>query len=256
MRLAFAVRRDTILNWAQAQVLLSVIIPAFNEELYLPQSLLSIQRASAECGCSVEIIVVDNASTDRTAEIACAFGARVVSEPVHNVACVRNAGAATAHGEVLVFVDADTLVPHEFLNRVHQAMTDPQCLGGGADIVHHVRSTVLRAYLSVWRWAGLKLGMAQGAAQFCRTSAFRVLNGYDESQFMGEDVDFYWRLRKLCVRTKGRVRFLSDVKVIPSPRRFDTAPVWRTLIWTNPVFIWAFRKSRLAWALWYVTPPR
>jgi hypothetical protein len=98
--------------------------------------------------------------------------------------------------------------------------------------------------------------MAQGAAQFCRASAFRVLNGYDESQFMGEDVDFYWRLRKLCARTGGHVQFLSDVKVVPSPRRFDTVPVWRTLIWTNPVFIWAFRKSRLAWAQWYVTPPR
>ena len=55
--------------------------------------------------------------------------------------------------------------------------------------------------------------MAQGAAQFCRASAFRVLNGYDESQFMGEDVDFYWRLRKLCTRTAAHVRFLSGVNL-------------------------------------------
>jgi glycosyltransferase involved in cell wall biosynthesis len=237
-------------------VLLSVIVPAFNEELYLPRSLPSLRRAAAECKCSVELIVVDNASTDRTAEMARASGARVVYEPVHNVARVRNAGAATAYGEVLVFVDADTKVPHEFLDRVNEAMTDPQCLGGSADIVHHVRSKILRAYLGAWRWTGSKLGMAQGAAQFCRASAFRVLNGYDESQFMGEDVDFYWRLRKMCARTRGHVQFLSGVKVVPSPRRFDTAPVWRTLIWTNPVFIWAFRKSRSAWAQWYATPPR
>lgn len=237
-------------------MLLSVIIPAFNEELYLPQSLSSLQRAAAECKCGIELIVVDNASADRTAESARASAARVVYEPVHNVARVRNAGAATAHGEVLVFVDADTTVPHEFLNRVNEAMTDPLCLGGSADVVHHVRSEVLRTYLSVWRWAGFKLGMAQGAAQFCRTSAFRVLNGYDELQFMGEDVDFYWRLRKLCARTGGHVQFLRDVKVVPSPRRFDMVPVWRTLIWTNPAFIWAFRTSRSAWAQWYVTPPR
>jgi hypothetical protein len=115
---------------------------------------------------------------------------------------------------------------------------------------------VLRVYLGAWRWIGLKLAMAQGAAQFCRASAFRILNGYDESQFMGEDVDFYSRLRKLCAKTGGHVQFLNDVKVIPSPRRFDTVPVWRTFIWTNPVFIWAFRKTRSAWAPWYVTPPR
>ena len=237
-------------------MLLSVIVPAFNEELYLPRSLPSLQRAAAECRCSVELIVVNNASTDRTAEIAKASGARVVCEPVHNIARVRNAGAATAHGEVLVFVDADTTVPPGFLDKVHEAMTDPQCLGGSADIVHHVRSTILQVYLGAWRWIGFKLGMAQGAAQFCRASVFRALNGYDESQFMGEDVDFHWRLRKLCRRTGGHVQFLSGVKVVPSPRRFDTIPVWRTLIWTNPVFIWAFRKSRSAWAHWYVTPPR
>jgi glycosyltransferase involved in cell wall biosynthesis len=237
-------------------VLLSVIVPAFNEELYLPRSLSSLQRAAADCECGVELIVVDNASTDRTAETARVSGARVVCEPVRNVARVRNAGAAAAHGEVFVFVDADTIVPHEFLDRVHEVMTDPLCLGGSAEIVHHVRSQVLRAYFGAWRWIGLKLGMAQGAAQFCRAPAFRILNGYDESQFMGEDVDFYWRLQKLCARSRCHVEFLSDVKVIPSPRRFDTAPVWRTLVWTNPVFIWAFRKVRSAWAAWYVTPPR
>jgi len=237
-------------------VLLSVIVPAFNEELYLPQSLSSLQRAAAECRCDVELIVVDNASTDGTAEIARACGARVVGEPVHNVARVRNAGAATARGEVLVFVDADTVVPHDFLNRVNEAITEPLCLGGSANVVHRVKSGVLCAYLWAWRWIGFKLGMAQGAAQFCLASAFRVLNGYDESQFMGEDVDFYWRLRQLSARSGGHVQFLSDVKVVPSPRRFDMVPVWRTLIWTNPVFIRAFRKSRLAWAQWYVTPPR
>lgn len=240
----------------QARVLFSVIVPAFNEEMYLPHSLASLQRAATACRCSVEFIVVDNASTDQTAEIARASAAKVVCEPVHNVARVRNAGAATAHGEVLVFVDADTIVPHEFLNRVNKAMTDPLCLGGSAEIVHRVRSKILRAYVGAWRWIGFKLGMAQGAVQFCRASAFRVLSGYDESQFIGEDVDFYWRLRKLCRRTSGHVQFLADVKVVPSPRRFDTVPVWRILIWTNPVFIWTFRKTRSAWAQWYVTPPR
>jgi GT2 family glycosyltransferase len=99
------------------------------------------------------------------------------------------------------------------------------------------------------------LGMAQGAAQFCRRSAFDTLGGYDESQFMGEDVDFYWRLKRAAAKQHGHVQFLSDVRVVPSPRRFDRWPLWRTLIWTNPLFI-AVRKQPKAWRDWYVRPPR
>jgi glycosyltransferase involved in cell wall biosynthesis len=237
-------------------MLLSVVIPAFNEELYLPKTLSSILRAGAECRCGMELIVVDNASADRTAEVAKEFGAFVVHEQVHNIARVRNVGAEAARGDVLVFIDADTLVPHQFFDKVAEAMSDPACLGGSPDIVHQVRSSLLRAYLRAWRRIGIKLGMAQGAAQFCRKSAFKILNGYDESQFMGEDVDFYWRLRKLCANAGGYLKFLDDVTVIPSPRRFDQSPVWRTLIRTNPAFIAPFRKNRSAWTAWYVRPPR
>jgi len=119
-----------------------------------------------------------------------------------------------------------------------------------------VNSRLLRIYFKAWRWIGLQLGMAQGAAQFCRASAFGLLNGYDESQFMGEDVDFYWRLRRLAGKTGSHLRFLDDIQVRPSPRRFDNASIWRTLVWTNPVFIWPLRKKKAAWAAWYVRPPR
>jgi hypothetical protein len=93
--------------------------------------------------------------------------------------------------------------------------------------------------------------MAQGAAQFCRRSAFDLLTGYDESYFMGEDVDFYWRLQRLSAKAGGHLSFLSDVRVVPSARRFDMTPTWRTLVWTNPVFIALFRKRYSAWAAWY-----
>jgi len=87
-------------------------------------------------------------------------------------------------------------------------------------------------------------------------TAFRTLNGYDESQFMGEDVDFYRRLRRLSGKASGYLKFLDDVQVFPSPRRFDNTPVWRTLIWTNPAFIAPLRKTKAAWAGWYIRPPR
>lgn len=237
-------------------MLISVIIPAFNEERYLPETLSSILRARAECRCGVELIVVDNASVDRTMQVARHWGATVVREDVHNVGRVRNAGAAAAQGDVLVFVDADTVVPLRFLDGVAEAMSDPTCIGGRPDVCHYPKLQLLRIYFRAWKWIGLKLGIAQGAAQFCRASAFRSLNGYDESLFMGEDVDFYWRLRRLCVAREANLKFLGDMIVVPSPRRFDHNPMWRTLIWTNPLFIAPLRRARSAWPAWYVRPPR
>src|SRR5262245_16208563 len=111
---------------------MSVIIPAFNEERFLPQTLehlrLAAKFAGSVPGQDIEIIVVDNASTDRTAEIALAVGARVISVPEHNIARVRNAGATAAFGDLLVFLDADTLIPESLLGRIMQVMNDPACL--------------------------------------------------------------------------------------------------------------------------------
>jgi len=123
-------------------------------------------------------------------------------------------------------------------------------------LLHKPASRFLRFYLAVWRRLGKTLGMAQGAAQFCSRQAFHALDGYDESQHMGEDVDFYWRLKKLARRGGGHVRFLADVRVIPSPRRFDQWPLLRTLLWTNPVVIAVLRKRRATWRGWYVDAPR
>lgn len=241
---------------AMPDMLISVVIPAFNEEAYLPTTLSCVRDAISACRCSAELIVVDNESADRTGEVARSFGARVVHKAVHNISRVRNAGASAARGDVLAFVDADTIVPSYFLERVAEAMGDPACFGGSANIVHTPTSKLLRAYLKAWRWLGARLDMAQGAAQFCRRSAFDLLTGYDESYFMGEDVDFYWRLQKLSAKAGGHLSFLRDVKVVPSARRFDMTPAWRTLMWTNPVFIALFRKRCSAWAAWYVKTPR
>jgi hypothetical protein len=98
--------------------------------------------------------------------------------------------------------------------------------------------------------------MAQGAAQFCPRDAFTLLGGYDESLFMGEDVDFYSRLRKHAQRMKGHVCLIGDLRVVTSTRRFDQWPLWRTLLWTNPLVIAALRRLRSFWQGWYDKPIR
>lgn len=230
----------------------SVIIPACNEEGYLNRTLASIEAARAFAAeQQIEIVVVDNASTDRTASIAAAAGVRVVTEAVRNVGRARNRGAASAMGEWLVFIDADTLVPEGLFRRIAEVLRDPRCTGGAADAVHTSNRMVVRLYLHCWRFIGTVAGLAQGAAQFCTREAFEATGGYDESLWMGEDVDFYWRLRKLAKRNGARVQFLRDIRVYPSSRRFDCWPVWEILLRTNPLFILLFRRHRAAWKGWY-----
>jgi len=239
---------------------ISVIIPAFNEAGYISETLrcLSVARQHFEgvAAADIEILVVDNASTDSTAEPARRAGATVVYEAEHNVAKVRNSGAAVARHDLLVFLDADTLVPPELLLRIARAMKDPQCAGGSVDIMHRPASLILRVYLFFWRVLGLIGGMAQGACQFCRKSVFKELGGYDETWYMGEDVDFYWRLKRLARRRGLRISFIGELQVIPSPRRFDQWPIWRTLIWTFPPLLFVLKRNRKAWGGWYKEPPR
>jgi glycosyltransferase involved in cell wall biosynthesis len=239
---------------------ISVIIPAFNEAGYISETLKRLSAAEqhfkAIAAAGIEILVVDNASMDATAELARNAGATVVYEAEHNVAKVRNSGAAAARHDILVFLDADTLVPPELLLGIARAMTDPQCVGGSVDISHRPVSRLLRAYLVFWRVLGLIGGMAQGACQFCRKSAFKELGGYDETWYMGEDVDYYWRLKRLARRHRLRVTFIGELQVVPSPRRFDQWPIWRTLVWTFPPLLFVLKRNKAAWGGWYREPPR
>jgi glycosyltransferase involved in cell wall biosynthesis len=239
---------------------LSVIIPAFNEAAYLPETVNRLRVAqehlNANAGASVQILVVDNASTDRTTEVAVGLGADVVHEDIRNIARVRNTGAAAAAHDVLVFLDADTRVPPELLLTIARSMKDPTCGCGCVDLLHQPNSLLLRVYFGLWRGLGLVLGTAQGACQFCRKSLYRELGGYDEAWYMGEDVDFYWRLKRLARRRGLRTAFIRDCQVIPSPRRWEAWPIWRTLVWTNPLVGFALRRRKGAWPGWYRDPPR
>jgi glycosyltransferase involved in cell wall biosynthesis len=191
---------------------MSLVIPAFNEEGYLADTLAHVRTAerflASRTNSTLEVVVVDNASQDRTAAIGRQMGAVVVAEKQHNIARVRNAGARAADRDVLVFLDADTLVPVELFVRIAEEMK-PDRLGGSVDVFHRPpKSAVLRAYFAMWRLIGLVGGMAQGACQFCRRDVFAALGGYDETIYMGEDIDFYWRLRRLARRRGARTCFI------------------------------------------------
>ena len=243
---------------------MTIIIPALNEEAYLASTLNSIHdaadylrgRSNAESDIGIEVIVVDNDSHDATAAIARQHGATVVHEPARSIGRARNAGARHAAADLLVFVDADVTVPPTLLHAISETMRDPSCIGGGVDVDYRPRRRSVRLYLSAWRLLGRLTGMVQGATQFCRKSAFERVQGFDETAWIGEDVDFFRALRRLARQERGTVRLIRQPRVRPSCRRFDTWPVWRILIWTNPLFIALFRRWRAAWPGWYTDPVR
>ena len=248
-------RRLTVLP-----VKFTIIIPAFNEAAYLGATLDSIEDAAthlrADCDAETDVIVVDNNSTDETAPIARSKGATVVHEPVQGIARARNTGARHAEGDVLVFVDADVTAPPTLLGAIHAAMSDPACVGGGVDVEYRPQRLAVRHHLRAWRVLGRLMGMVQGATQFCRKSVFERVGGYDEQAWIGEDVDFYWSLKRSVKGTDGTVRFLRNPRVRPSCRRFDKWPVWKVLVWTNPLFISLFRRRKGVWGGWYARAVR
>src|SRR3712207_6473552 len=110
--------------------MVSFIVPAHNEERLLGPTLEAIQSAAAQLRIRHELIVVDDASTDRTAEIARGHGARVVAVDVRQIARVRNAGARACSGSILIFVDADTVISGDVVKASLSAL-ERGAVGGG-----------------------------------------------------------------------------------------------------------------------------
>lgn len=230
----------------------SVIIPAYNEEQSLPETLYRIGKALSVAACSSEIIVVDNDSRDGTKQVAEAFGAKVILEKEHNISRVRNTGAENATGEFLIFVDADTLVPEALLQQITAVMEDEKCFGGAVSVEYKdVKRKWMKSYLSGWKFWDTVFNMKQGALQFCRKFVFVELGGYDQTIFMGEDIEFYWRLSKYARRNKGYLNFVEHPKVITSARRFEKMSLGKILLFTNPIFIRLAWRKKSFWTDWY-----
>jgi len=194
--------------------MISFIIPAHNEELLIGRTIGRL-RASADLDLKepYEIIVVDDSSTDRTAMIAEASGARVFSVQFQQIAAARNAGASLAQGDVLVFVDADTSVPRTVVVAAVQAMRSG-AVGGGARAEFEGSIPIYGRVLAwLWRWVIQRFGhFASGCFLFCTRQAFEAAGRFDESLYAAEDVALSRHLRPL-----GRFVILRE-SVITSGR--------------------------------------
>ncbi|HWN09909.1 MAG TPA: glycosyltransferase [Pyrinomonadaceae bacterium] len=231
---------------------ISVIIPAYNEEEYLPQTLAHLVRAAVILPHESEIIVVDNGSSDHTKRIAESLGARIFTEREPSIGKVRNTGAQNSFADVLIFVDADTFVPETLLSQIARAMEDEKCIGGAVAVEYAgIKRKSMQLYLMGWKFWGMLFNMKQGAAQFCRRAVFDELQGYDATVFVGEDVEFYWRLSRFARKNGGYLNFIEDQKVTTSGRRFEKMSLWKTLLLTHPVFIYLAWRKKSLWKDWY-----
>jgi rSAM/selenodomain-associated transferase 2 len=196
---------------------LSIVIPALNEAPHLPAAL-------APCGfAGAEVIVVDGGSTDGTAALARAWGARVITSAPGRGRQM-NAGAAAAAGDSLLFLHADTLLPEGFQGRVVRTLERPGVVAGAFRLVIDAPGAGLRwvEMWAGWRSRGLQLPYGDQAL-FLTAREFRRLGGYRDMPVM-EDFDLVRRLRR-----RGRVVTLPEA-ARTSARRWQSLGILRTTI--------------------------
>ncbi len=176
--------------------MISFIVPAHDEEQLLEMTLAALKAAADALASPYEIIVVNDASTDRTGDIATAHGARVLDVNLRQIAAVRNAGAAAAAGDRFVFVDADTIVSPAVVRAASDAM-DEGAVGGGALL--HWEGAIpywARPAAALTEWS-MRLGnIAAGCFLFATRQAFEAVGGFDKELYATEEIKLSFALKR------------------------------------------------------------
>lgn len=235
---------------------ISVIVPAFNEERLLGESLRHISGATGvftRRGWQTELIVCDNNSSDRTAQIAQAAGARVVFEPVNQIARARNCGAAAATGDWFVFVDADSHPGAELFEDVAEQITLGRCLAGGSTVKMTGWHPMGRFGAGLWNWISRRKRLLAGSFIFCEADAFRKIGGFSHELFVGEELDLSQRLHVLARETGREIVILRKHPLLTSDRkmRLYSAREHIRFLWRVAFNYKAVMKDREACYQWY-----
>jgi uncharacterized protein len=197
---------------------ISVVVPVRNEAAHLPAALSAMQDA-----VDVETIVVDGGSQDDSLEVARRAGCLAFSTAAGR-AMQMNAGAAAATGAVLLFLHADTRLPHGFDRIVRAALADTRIAIGAFRLRFDRRGAVLDAIARAANWRARWLKLPYGdQALFCRTTAFWRVGGFPDWPLL-EDVALVGRLRRV-----GRLA-IAPADAITSARRYAAAGPWRTVL--------------------------
>ena len=202
----------------------SIVIPAFNEERLIGETLACVKDGMAEFagrGFDTELIVCDNNSTDRTAELARAAGATVVFEPINQIARARNSGAAAASGDWLIFVDADSKPSRELFGDVAEQIVSGKCLAGGVTVTLDGQHRFIRRATFIWNGISRACHWFAGSFIFCNAESFRTVGGFSSELFVAEEIDLSKRLKRLARATGKRVVILHRHPMVTSARKME-----------------------------------
>jgi glycosyltransferase involved in cell wall biosynthesis len=227
--------------------MISYVIPAYDEERLLGATLVAIHEAARAVGEPYEIVVANDASSDRTADVALEHGARVVTFEHRQIAATRNSGARAALGDRFIFVDADTLVNEAVVRAAIQALNDG-AVGGGASVLFDGRVPLYaKIVLPMALWVFRVSRLAPGCFLFCTRHAFEAVGGYDERLFGAEELAI-----SKAMKRQGRFVILRQT-VTTSGRKLRAYSGWEVLRILSGLAIRGRNsvRSRRGLEIWY-----
>lgn len=228
-------------------ILISFVIPAWNEESVLGATLDAVTKAARHLAEPTEVIVVDDSSTDQTAEIAREKGARVITVHHRQIAAARNAGAREAKGDLLIFVDADTIVTPAAVCAAVAAVRSG-AVGGGCAIRYGGRIPMyLRVFIPFEVWLFRRMRIAFGCFLFSTREAFNAVGGFDSTLYATEEVTI-----SLALRGQGRFVCLRE-RILTSGRKLRTHSTFEWFIQMYRLTFARHRyiRDRTAMGVWY-----
>lgn len=196
----------------------SIVIPAHNEENYLPKTLDSVLQAFEAIGKHGEVIVVNDASTDTTRDVALSRQVRVVDVELRNIGAVRNAGAQASTNPWLFFLDADTCLPGKTLSSALDQLAMGAAGGGAAVEMSTTRPISMFKWFIfytikiLWQTLG---GWAAGCFMYCRRDVFEQFGGFEEQYYAAEELFF-----SKAVKRSGKFALLRE-PVLTSARKME-----------------------------------
>lgn len=229
----------------QSSIKISVVIPAYNEADFLPRCLISLQ--AQQDVPDYEVIVVDNASTDATADVAKKYGARVIYESEKGVVHARQAGLRAAKGDIIVSTDADSFFHLYWLHNIAEFFeSHPDASGLAGHYYFYKGAPWARIFpplgaLGVWLISLLthRPIYVSGANLSFRKKDFK---GYDTRYYQGADE----RGVLVEIAKKGRVYVTLKNPVHTSSRRINQG-FWHSMIMTIGYYygynVWATKKN-------------
>ena len=226
---------------------LSFVVPAYNEEAYLPACLESVLAQTRELGDAVEIIVVNNASTDRTREVALGYpGVRVVDEPQKGLTFARQAGFAASSGELIANVDSDSRLTEGWVAKVlAEFAAEPKLVALSGPFIYYDMSPSQRVSVRIFyaiaylvyalnRYVLRAGSMVQGGNFVLRRAALEKIGGFNTAiAFYGEDTDIARRMNQV-----GEVKFTFELKMFSSARRLKKEGTLRIALRYSINYFW------------------